>query len=190
MDSASSHASVLKTFFFFCPDISFDGVSPADPSGEAPTRPALGPQRHCFPARRLHQQPADMTNMLQSARSLAHSLTHSFILPPSLPPSAPPQPYPSLHPYLALYLPAACLSRPLGPSHFHSYNALFCFHASRMEGGGGGDGWKDDFTHSTTALEERRGGRGRRCSSILEDHIQLRTENTHTHKEHPHCVIH
>lgn len=133
-----------------------------------------------------------MTNMLQSARPPALSLTHSssfFFLPPS----TLPQPYPSLHPYLTLYLPA-CLSRQAGhsaPPTFIHTTPCFVFvrvgwrttEAAGWVAGSGsaGDGWKDDFTHSTTGLEEKRGGRSRRCSSLLEDH---------TCTEHPHFVIH
>lgn len=81
-----------------------------------------------------------MPNMLQSAHSFIHPLL-LLLHCPLLYPSSPPQPHPALHHYLSLYLPA-CLSRPLGPSHFHSYNALFCFHAGWMGGWreGGMDG--------------------------------------------------
>lgn len=95
---------------------------------------------------RLHKL-ADMPNILQPA--------HSFIL------SFPPPPAPlflcatvprhALHQYLDLS--AACLSRPLGPSHFHSYYALFCFHAGSV--GGWSHRWRDDFMLQQQKWEEQ-----------------------------------
>lgn len=116
---------------------------------------------------------ADMPNILQSAHSFIHPLLLLLLLLhcPLLYASSLPQPHPALHQYLSLYLPA-CLSRPLSPSHFHSYNALFCFRASLL--GGWRHGWRDDFTHSTTRGEV--GGAG---SSILES-LSLIKLNTHT----------
>lgn len=73
----------------------------------------------------------------------AHSFIHSFnpsscsarlLLCATVPRHA-------LHQYC--YLSAAWLSRPLSPSHFHSYYALFCFHAGSV--GGWSHRWRDDF---------------------------------------------
>lgn len=74
----------------------------------------------------------DRQNVLQSA--------HSFIHPLLLLLCATASPCPG--PISLSFLPA-CLSRPLGPSHFHSYHALFCFHAGLV--GGWSRRWRDDF---------------------------------------------
>lgn len=135
---------------------------------------------------------ADMPNMLQSAHSFIHSSSSSSCCSTvllSLPPSALPQPHPALHPYLALYLPA-CLSRPLGPSHFHSYNALFCFHASRMEVGEGARGVGMDGG-MISLIQQREEWWEEPAGSILESSSLIKLHAcAHTHaRENPHCVI-
>lgn len=57
----------------------------------------------------------------------------------------------ALHQYLDLS--AACLSRPRGPSHFHSCYALFCFHAGSV--GGWSHRWRDDFMLQQQKWEEQ-----------------------------------
>lgn len=106
---------------------------------------------------RQHQasQAAAMPNKLQSTHSFIHLLLLLYC--PPLYSSSPPQPHPALHHYLSLYLPA-CLSRPLSPSHFHSYNALFCFHAASMEVGGWREGGSMDggmILHMLQQQEEK-----------------------------------
>lgn len=139
------------------------------------TRPRT-PAPLCF----LHQQPADMTNMLQSVRPPARSLAHSLIHPPSL--SLLCHSLTLLCTHISLSIcPPAFLGHSAPPTFIHT-TPCFVFmragwRAAEVEENKGGwwaqagDGWKDDFTHSTTGLEERSGGRSPSCSSILEDHI-------------------
>lgn len=85
-------------------------------------------RRHCC-ATILHsphtgarlRKVADKPNTLQSDRSFIHSLLlcHCLAMPCTS---------------ISIYLPA-CLSRPPSPSHFHSYYALFCFHAGSVGDG-------------------------------------------------------
>lgn len=81
---------------------------------------------------------ADMPNILQSAHSLIHSLL--LFLRHSSVPLCHCLAMPCTN--ISIFLPA-CLSRPLGSSHFHSYYALFCFHAGSV--GGWSHRWRDDF---------------------------------------------
>lgn len=97
---------------------------------------------------------ADIPNALRCARSLAHSLAHSFI------PSSCATPVPLCHclampsTNISIFSPA-CLSRPLGPSHFHSYYALLVFMLARW-----GDGVIDGGM--ILCFNNNRRGRSRR----------------------------
>lgn len=101
---------------------------------------------------------------------------HAHSSPPT-PLSSPSQSHPALHHYLPLYLPA-CLSRPLCPSHFHSYSALFCFHAGWLAGWGRGGGGTDEGMISLAQQDEEAASwRGSLSLSQTQTHVK------------PHCVI-
>lgn len=99
---------------------------------------------------RLHKL-ADTPNILQPAHSFIHSFIPSSSSCATLLFLCATVPRHALHQYLDLS--AACLSRPLGPSHFHSYYALCCFHAGSV--GGWSHRWRDDFMLQQQKWEEQ-----------------------------------
>jgi len=163
----------------------FSLKSRSDPSTAVSVRMTMEAQHHdrssiilnSAHARAGIQKLAAMPNMLQSAHSFIHS-SPPPPPPPPLYPSYPPQPHPALHHYLSLYLPA-CLSRPLNPSHFHSYNALFCFHAGWMGGctEGGMDGGMISLVHQQQEEEEKE----EEEEAVASWRANLSLSPTHTH---------
>lgn len=109
----------------------------------------------------------------QRCQTCSSQLTHSFILSSSPSSSTVLSSIPVFRhsltlPCTTIYL-SICLPAFLGhscPSHFHSYNALFCFHAGWMDGwmvwvGGGREGGMDGGMISLMLQQHERRRRSR-----------------------------
>lgn len=182
MDSASSNAAVWKMFFFcfffFVLLIFYSSVRAGEHKQDETSDPSaimLPPPAAC-----RYDKHAPVSSPSPPARSLAHSLIH----PPSLSLLCHSLTLPCTHISLSI-CPPAFLGHSAPPTFIHTTPCFVFMRAGwraaeveEKEGGWwarAGDGWKDDFSHSTTGLEERIGGRSPSCSSILEDHTRARS---------------